>query len=209
MGKLLGGIYGPITGTTGNITSYMLNGQNVTRMKTHPRTKSSEKQLNNEMRMKVISDFFHDMKIFLKAGFSAAAKNTTKNYYNIAVSYNKQHALTGFYPDVEINYSKVLLSDGDLLPAENPTVNRVAGGIEFSWDTDGYAWGNGSDQVMVLAYFPETSQAVSFSYGARRLEGKEFLPLSNDHIELPAEVYISFVSPDRYEVARSMYLGQV
>jgi hypothetical protein len=209
MGKLLGGIYGPTTGTTGNITSYILNGQNVTRMKTHPRTKSSEKQLNNEMRMKVISDFFHQMKSFLKAGFSNAAKNSTKNYYNIAVSYNKKYALKGFYPDVEIDYSKVLLSDGDLLTAENPAASRVTGGIEFTWDTDGYAWGNGSDQVMVLAYFAESADVVLFSYGARRLEGKEFLPLSANHMELPAETYISFVSPDRSKVARSIYMGQV
>lgn len=209
MGKLLGGIYGPTTGTTGNITSYILNGQNVTRMRTHPRTTSSEKQLENEMRMKVISDFFRLMKIFLKAGFSTAAKNTTKNYYNIAVSYNKKHALKGDYPNVEVDYPNVLLSDGNLLPAENPAVTRLAGGIEFTWDTDGYSWGNGSDQVMVLAYFPETGKVKSLSYGARRLEGREFIPLEDNEMDQPAETYISFISPDRSEVARSMYLGQV
>ncbi|MDR6781796.1 hypothetical protein ABIE26_001716 [Pedobacter africanus] len=209
MGKLLGGIYGPTTGTTGNLTSYVLNGQNIIRMRAHSRTRSSERQLDNEMRMKVISDFFFHMKPILKAGFGPAAKNTTKNYYNIAVSYNKKHALKGFYPNVEVDYPNVLLSDGDLLPAENPVAKRVSGGIEFTWDTDGFAWGNGADQVMVLAYFPESGRREMFCYGARRMEGREFLPLQDNQMEQPAETYISFISPDRSEVARSIYLGQV
>lgn len=208
MGKLLNGIYGPVTGTTGNITSYVLNGQNVTRMVRHARTTSSVKQLNNELRMKVINAFFFYMKPFLKAGFGPAAKNTTKNYYNLATAYNKMHALKGFYPDIEIDYPNVLLSDGDLLPAENAAVTRTSEGLEFTWDTDGQSWGNGSDQAMLMAYFPDERKSVSFVYGARRLAGKELLPLESGLMELPAEVYISFVSPDRSKVAKSIYLGQ-
>lgn len=209
MGKLLNGLYGPLVGTTSNVTSYMLNGQNVTRMVRHKRTKTSEGQKNNEMRMKLINDFFRSMKKFLKAGFSEQARNTTKNYYNIAVSYNKINALKGVYPDLDIDYPNVLLSDGYLLAAENPAVIRTAEGLAFTWDTDGYFWENGSDQVMVLAYFPEAKRTSTFVYGAKRMEGKELLPLPTDLMEQPAHVYISFVSADRTEVARSTYLGEV
>jgi hypothetical protein len=209
MGKLLNGPYGPITGTTGNITSYMLNGQNITRMVTHARTHTSVKQYNNEMRMKVINTFFYYMKDFLKAGFGNAAKNTTKNYYNLATAYNKMHALKSFYPDVEMDYPNVLLSNGDLLPAENAGVSKITEGLEFTWDTDGQSWGNGNDQVMVMAYFPAEQQPVYTTYGARRLEGRALLSLPQKLMELPAEIYISFVSPDRSKVAKSIYLGQV
>ncbi|MBB5437483.1 hypothetical protein HDC92_001155 [Pedobacter sp. AK017] len=141
MGKLLNGLYGQLTGTTGNITSYVLNGQNVTRMVRHKRTRSSEKQLDNELRMKVLNNFFHTMKGYLKAGFSSAAKDSTKNYYNLAIAYNKKDALKGYYPDIEIDCPNVILSEGELLPAENPEASRIAAGIAFTWDTDGFSWG--------------------------------------------------------------------
>lgn len=209
MGKLLNGLYGPLTGTTGNITSYVLNGQNVTRMVRHKRTRSSEKQLDNELRMKVLNNFFHTMKGYLKAGFSSAAKGSTKNYYNLAIAYNKKDALKGYYPDIEIDCPNVILSEGELLPAENPEASRIAAGIAFTWDTDGFSWGNGSDQALLMAYFPESKAAISMLYVAKRMEGKELMLLPGNLIEEPAEVYISFVSPDRSETSKSTYIGQV
>lgn len=209
MGKLLNGMYGPSTGTTGNITSYMLNGQNITRMKRTQRTHSSEKQLNNELRMKVLNNFFYSMKLYLKAGFSLIAKGTTKNYYNLAIAYNKKDALQGYYPDIVMDFPNVILSDGRLLPAENPMATRTVDGITFSWDNDSPLWENGADQTMLMAYFPTSETVECRLYGSKRSEGQELMTLQERLREEPAHVYIFFVSPDRSEVSKSSYLGEI
>ena len=95
MGKLPEGILGHVIGSTGNMTSYMLNGQNVSRIKFRRITKFSDKQLENQMRMAVLNKFSRAVLSFLKVGFGLAAKGTTKNYHNLATSYNKIHALKG------------------------------------------------------------------------------------------------------------------
>lgn len=209
MGKLLNGIFGPVTGRVGNLSSYVLNGQNIVRGRRHPRTTSTIEQLNNEMRMSVINEFFFSMKNFLKVGFSIAASGTTSNYYNLATGYNKKNAIKGYYPDIAMDFANVLLSDGDLLPAEGANVNRVTDGIEFTWEAAGDYWDYGSDQVMVLAYFPANKKTYYQCYGNKRSTGKELLPLPIDLMNKTAETYISFIAGDRKRVAKSTYLGQV
>lgn len=45
--------------------------------------------------------------------------------------------------------------------------------------------------------------------GSKRIEGEAFLELDPKMRQEPLETYISFVSPDRLEVANSVYAGRV
>lgn len=209
MGKMPNGILGPVIGSIGNVTSYILNGQNVSRIKDRKITHFSDNQLANQQRMTLINEFFYFMGGFLKIGFGLAAQGTTKNYHNLATAYNKKNVFTGEYPNQEIDYSKVLLSIGSLSEAEKPTVEAVPQGLKFSWNLAGIDLQSGQDQVMMLAFGAISKKVQIILYGPKRSEGVALLELSPMMMQEPLETYISFISPDRLEVANSIYTGRV
>lgn len=209
MGKLTDGILGGVIGSIGNTTSYLLNGQNVTRVKWRRITKFSDKQLENQMRMTVLNKFSRAVLPFLKVGFGLAAMGTTQNYHNLATSYNKKHAVKGTFPEIEMDYAKVMLSMGDLCPAQNPVIERVSEGLKFSWDLPGIMTPELTDQVMMLAYGIKSGRAQRIVYGPSRREGSAILPIDDVLKREPLETYISFVSADRSGVADSIYIGRV
>lgn len=209
MGKLPKGVMGPLIGKVGGITGYLLHGENVTRALPAIKRKAVGRQRDNCQRMAVLNDFFYHMKYFLKAGFHVAAAGTNKNYYNLAIIHNKSKAVKGEFPDMEMDYPKVIFSYGKLEGAINPRVTLAADGLSFNWDTTPEMQYN-LDQVMILVYLPELKKSIGMVSGARRPAGTEFLPVpSADYLKSPMEVYISFTSDDRQDVAISQYIGRI
>ena len=213
MGKLPNGPFGPMQGTTGNLTAYILNDQNVVRInpdKSQKRVRNSPDQLSNQQQLTIVNEFLTAVSTLLKIGFSIAAKHTTKNFYNLALSYNKKYALKGEYPDIQMDYPKVRISEGNLLPAINPIVEIVPEGLKFSWDpADQSVNAMNFDQVMLLAYAPASGKIRMIRYGAERHEGSETLHIVNDMLSESVETYISFINDDRTAVATSIYTGQI
>jgi hypothetical protein len=84
---------------------------------------------------------------------------TDKNEYNEAVSYNKKNAIQGAYPNISLDYTKVLVSMGDLPVAVNPVINQTAKAdeIEFNWEVtaDLPIQRYTNDRAMLMLYFPE------------------------------------------------------
>ena len=107
-----------------------------------------------------------------------------------------------------MDYAQVLLSMGDLHPAQNPVVELLSEELKFSWDLPEANSPESLDQVMVLAYGTETGRMQRILYGPLRREGAAILPLGDLKKE-PLETYISFVSADRLRIANSTYLGRV
>jgi len=211
MGKLPNGVFGPLIGTTGPLTGYVLNGQNIIKAIPHPSNKPrSEGQKTNAQRMTVVNEFSKPLSPLLKIGFGLAAKNTTKNFYNLAVSYNKKYATKGEYPNVEMDYTNILIGMGKLLPAINPKVELVPEGLKFSWDqADGPDADRDNDQVFLLAYAPGSKRSRYMRYGVERAEGSTIIHIKDDMINEPMETYISFVNDERTAVATSIYTGRI
>jgi hypothetical protein len=212
MGKIPNGLLGAFIGSTANVTGYELNGQNVVRVKARHVTKGnlSPLQLANCQKMSVLNEFFYFLSPLLKVGYSIAALGTTKNYHNLATSYNKKNAIKGEYPNLEMDFPKVQISEGKLLGAENPAVEWVEDGLKFSWSQPSEAnYKNNADQVIMFAYFPEIKEARYTRYGAQRSAGFDVLKVGSKAMNTPAETYISFISDDRTAVATSSYLGRI
>lgn len=209
MAILKNGILGAANGKIANVVTYELNGQEIVKSIGVNKNAPTKKQLNNKQQMKVIMGFLSGMDTLLQTGFHPKAKGTTKNYHNLAVAYNKPNALKGFYPEVRMDYSKVIISAGDLPQPLNPVVEAVVGGLKFSWAADDLSWPDNQDQVMLLACAPATKEHVFICSGARRIEGWAILEIPPAMRNQVLKVYISFVSDDRQRVADSLYLGQV
>jgi len=209
MAILKNGILGAAKGRISNLVTYTLNDQEIVRSIGVNTKAPTAKQLNNKMQMRTIMDFFSGMETLLQTGFYPKARGTTKNYHNLAIFYNKPNALKGFYPEVEIDYSKIIISAGVLPQPVNAIVEPGEAGLNFSWDVEGYTWPENEDQVMLMAYAPAKKEKVFISSGARRIEGRAVLEITPSMRNQVLEIYISFVSDDRQRVADSLYLGQI
>ncbi|ALL07325.1 hypothetical protein AQ505_18635 [Pedobacter sp. PACM 27299] len=81
---------------------------------------------NNLYRMDSITSLYKLLK-----SFKLITAGTDKKFYNAAVSYNKKQALPGSYPNISMDYTKALLSMGNLLTAAKTGISSQEDGIEF------------------------------------------------------------------------------
>lgn len=209
MAKALNGPNGHLSGKIGNLVYYMLNGIPVVRLIGQP-GKPSKAQLANHSAMAVTSKLLKPMKGFIKYGYGLQAKGTPQNAHNLATSYHKKHALTGEYPNIKVDYSKVVLSKGTLSIAEDLIIIKTAEGLEISWNPEyGKDEKHYDDSVMIMLSFPEKNDAGEYLNIARRSEGKCFIGLGKSQLERQIEAYIAFRSADGTQVSDSVYLGNI
>lgn len=209
MAIALNGPQGHFNGKIGNLVFYMLNGIPVVR-RIGRAGKPSKAQLSNHSAMAVTAKLLRSMKDFIKLGYGLQAKGTPQNAHNLATSYHKKHALTGVYPDIKVDYSKVLLSQGVLPLADDLKIVKTATGLEISWNPDhGKDEKSYDDSVMIMLCHPESNSGHEYLNIARRSEGKCFIGLGARDINQQIEAYIAFRSSDGEKISDSAYLGNL
>ncbi len=218
MAKLNGGPFGFFQGRIGNLVSYTLNGENITRtvgVRTKPLSLAEQRGCEE---MKVIQAFLKGIKPMLIAGFTGQALKTRgSNYYNEAVSYNKKHALIAAdgqsgLPGIVVNYPKVLVSSGLLPPALDPVLSPHPDGVALTWALQpDLEYRQLGDRMMALLYFPEGIDGSGRPYaifelsGARRADCTDFISLDDTCIGKPFQAYIAF-SGLYNEVSNSVWI---
>lgn len=210
MGVLKNGLFGGYTGKLGNLVSYQVLNKEVVRIIGKSNKPATRKQLVCRQQMAVVTRFLKPILPFIRAGFELAARTSNMYPQNKALSYNKTQALKGAYPNIEMDYPKVRVTEGELMVAQDPLVSQSGNLLTFSWA--GMApsnWPRSRDQVMMLAYFPDQEMACSILSGARRSEGLDKMEIPDNLSGQRIEVYISFVADDRKSIANSSYLGRL
>ncbi|MBB2147541.1 DUF6266 family protein [Pedobacter gandavensis] len=203
------GPYGHPSGKIGNVVFYMLNGQPVCRMNGKP-GKPSIKQLGNRQAMAVTMDLVAPMADFINVSFKQEAEGTVKNPHNLAVSYNKKEALIGEYPNIKVDYSKVILSRGDLEMVSDLKISKGEDGINLSWNTDISENGSYDDLLMVLVNHPTKKRASSYLNAAKRADGSCFIPISEEWMmREQMEIYVSLKSSNEKSISDSVYAGNL
>jgi hypothetical protein len=158
-------------------------------------------------KMTVVNGFLQPALPFFQLGFRFETAGTNRNAYNEAVSYNKMNALQGAYPDISIDYSKVLLSKGELPAAKQVQIEKTEHGIAFTWDTSDISSQRRHDRTMLLVSFPELGLVSYHPSGSKRIEGKDLLYFDQGYKEEHMEVYISFVNAEGTQVSDSVHAG--
>lgn len=210
MAKIYNGITGPFIGRVGNIVGYMLNGVNVMKQIPQYNAPKTPKQLANQQRMALVSTFATAIEDFLRFSFRSVATPDKLGPRNYAISVNKEKAVKGCYPDQQTDFEKMVVAAGHIPSPKNARLNRTENRLEFSWDADLETEGAGKrDQVMLLAYFPQTRKSVFITSGAYRTVGKEILQLPAFEEETVVETYMAFVADDRNDASPSVYLGKI
>lgn len=210
MAIITNGPLGQFRGRIGNLVFYPLNGKQVART-IGPQGPPSVKQLANYQRMSLTVNMLRTMNDFVDAGFAIEAKGTDKNPQNLAVSFNKSTAIYGEYPDMSIDYSKVIFSHGKLPFSEDISVTKSLKGLSFSWskeDVKGYLRRR-EDMVMILVYFPGMRRSVQMLNAAKRESGGYELKLHRSMIHQPMEIYMLFKAANGKDISDTLYLGNI
>lgn len=210
MGKAFNGPYGHIQGKVGGLVHYMLKGQPIVRavgVNTKPPT---QKQKANRQAMAVTMELLRPALRFINAGFQLEAADTTSNPHNLATSYNKKHALKGEYPNISVDYGKVMVSKGELPLAGNMKMEQENNGIRISWDPKHQDLGDYADDLaMVLVLHPATQQAYCLLNAGHRGAGSCFVEVEGNKSTAQTEVYLCFRSSDGMNISDSVYLGNL
>lgn len=171
-------------------------------------TPSTELQLQQQAKFALIIAFLKPVRTLLNLTYKKPAGGNMSGH-NMAFSVNKD-AIAGLYPAFTIDYSKVLLSSGGLMNADDPTAaSTAAGKLVFTW-TDNSDGENEliSDTAFVAAYNPDTKRWVQKQKIATRNAGTCTL-------DVPAfsgktmQTYIGFTSADNKKISDSQYTGAV
>jgi hypothetical protein len=210
MGKANNGILGAVSGKVGNLIFYVLNGMPCVRTVGTRTAALTEGERLNTSKMAVLMNLFKYMKPFLKLGFSTHLSHGHHNYHNAATSYNRKNAVFVINGRAEIAFEHLRLTSGNAMEAQRPAVELIGNNLEFNWSYDEIeSWSAGSDQVMLMAWFPDDSFAIYETAGAKRRSLTETLQIPQSYLEKRMELYISFISNDRQSVAKSIYLGRL
>lgn len=212
MAIVKGGAAQNYSGKVGDVT-YSQQKDGITTVRQTPvpsEAPPTVKQLSTRRDTTICSDFLKPIKEFIDVGYELQSRLGKQNQNNTIVSHIRHQALTGVYPNRRIDFSKVFVTKGQMQPPQNAEVTLTEFGLSFTWNPEARIKGiHYSDQVMMLAYFPELEKANYMTAGAQRHQGKDLLVLNGIPHGNIAEIYISFISNNRKSISDSVYLGQL
>ncbi len=128
----------------------------------------SFRQLNQRTRFGLAVRMVHANGVLVRIGFQPYAGKVSP--LNAAVSHALQHAITGEHPDVRVDFSKVMLSHGELAGVENLQAVAVApASLHLQWtDNSDEPGARAGDRLMVsLLDAEELRSSVHYAVATR------------------------------------------
>ncbi|MBP6611011.1 MAG: hypothetical protein KA206_07940 [Paludibacter sp.] len=210
MAKLNQGILGGFTGTVGTVIGMCKkNGDDVIIAKSkRKRTSNTEGQVNQRTKFGLATGFMQTLNPLVKVGCKVVAGNDMSPY-NYACKHLMAKAIVGTAPDFEIDYSQVLISNGQLSQPTNASAQLVNGVVNFKWDDNtGDCRGAGTDKAVLIVYNVSNLELSYNSSTATRSSkaGTLNIPNSSEGDQLVFYMYLQSAT-DPYTVTSSQYLG--
>ncbi|WEK20921.1 MAG: DUF6266 family protein [Candidatus Pedobacter colombiensis] len=212
MAKIRNGIFGPIHGKIGNVVGSTWKKIPYLRLlpdKTEITKPATPGQIACREKFRFVQEWLVPFYPYVTVGFKNFAKDKTE--INAAFSANYKLATVGAYPDLSIDYSKVVLSKGSLPGLFNAKARLSANAreLELSWESN-YNDDSSFDDLLILTIYNRELKIIDgFIGGVRRTDLKCSLKLIPKLLGKSLDVYVSVISLNGKKVANSEYLGRV
>lgn len=208
MGKIEKGVLGGFSGKVGPVVG--CKGKTGNYMRAHAATISNprtEKQQEQRGKFSLVFNFLQAFTPFIRMGYKECAQG--KSTFNAAVSYMLKKAITGDGTDLSINFKRVLVSTGTLMPIFRGSATEADNQMIFQWE-DNSETGNAekSDIAMILVYNKDKGTAVYDTAAAVRSDCRAALALPAGWNNDTLIGYLGFCSADGNCVANSLCLSQ-
>lgn len=196
MAKFINGAIGTFSGKVGSIIGSSWRSVPYMRGLSKKRTKPfSEAQLAQQQRFGLIGQFLLPLKGLLEIGL-ANVDDSRATLFNRAMALNMP-TVTGSYPGFTIDYAKVQLSRGGLLPLRNVTVTVAAGSATVAWNPAVNRFsGHADDEVYVLLHDHTQNLFHTSDTIEPRSAGTVDIPLDADVAGNEADIWVFAVSRD-------------
>lgn len=211
MGKYKKGILGAFSGKVGTVVGSTWNGIDYMRSLPRPSTKApTDLQMIHRGKFGLVTGFLKPISSLVNLGYRTQASGMTG--YNVATADMMAAAITGIYPDFEVDYTKVLFSKGSLTGVFSvvPT-SPNPGEVNLAWaDNSGSGTGLATDKAVVLIYNPAKSAFVyNLNNGALRSAAAETIILPAEFSGDTIQVWIAFMTPDKKTFSTSIHAGEI
>ncbi|WP_285054685.1 DUF6266 family protein [Pedobacter ginsengisoli] len=209
MARITNGILGGFSGKVGTVVGASWRGIDYIRGLPEPSNKpATALQLAQRLKMVLFRGFL--------LGVDQIIENCYQNYekttpMNSALSYNMQYAVTGSYPDLNIDFPNLLYSKGDLLSASSlKVVSTETNTIDFTWQNGDFNNYRGAqDQVSLVAYSPEGLKFAKLTDAGVRADEGSRLIFPGKFSGQVVHCYLSFYSKAFSIASTNEYLGAV
>lgn len=210
MGTYNKGILGAFSGKVGPVVGATWRGKDV--MRSLPKKGNrlaTEFQQAQRSKFAMTTEFLSGVQPVIKRYFGNDTGLKTRR--NQAMSYLMKEAIVFNDLNYEWDYTKVLISKGDLLGINNGAVIAGTGqNLDFSWtDNSGQGEAQVTDKLVVVVYEPTSKATVYSLNAASRDDESATVQLPSFLSGLEVQVWATFVSSNDKLAATSIYLGAV
>lgn len=217
MATIKQGILGGLSGKVGNVVGGSWKGISYIRsLPSHVSNANSIGQRSARLKLALVMQFLKTCTPFVRIGFNGYAVKMSA--FNAATSYNYHQAVSGEYPDFELDYPVVLVSRGNLTEGDNVVCNSPeAGKVAFTWaDNSGVGTALPGDTALVLVYNPAKNRSVYLLQGNSRSDGAGEVNLPAEFSGDEVHCYLAFADlgklvsgREKNYVSNSIYAGTV
>lgn len=208
MGRIAKGILGPVSGTVGTVIGGSWKGISYIRSQAvRGKHTSTVDQIDHQLKLSTVGGFVQTMTGVVNLTFKKYAIGMSE--YNAAFSYNYGNALIGKAPDYSIDYSKALVSRGDLPNATAPAASVTGTTVFFTWtDNSGVGKAADTDLVVLVAYSEDAKTTLFSNKGATRGDAAATLDVTNFKGST-IQTWIAFLSADGKDASNSFFTGEL
>jgi hypothetical protein len=204
MARLKNGINGDITGKVGNVVGAKWRDihyiRSLPKKSNNPRTKG---QVRQRSKFSVTMEFLKTITPYIRIGYKEYSTGR-QTAFNAATSYNIKNATTENNDNIELDFTKVLVTRGSLITAPHIESEIVDGQLQICWDATLKENARSNDLVMLLAYNPTKKEAIYNICTAQRSHSTAQMQLPSDWNGDKIHTYISFRSADGELVSDSV-----
>jgi len=209
MAILHGGLFGPITGKISGMIVSSWKGINYVReappKSNKPRT---DAQIAVQEKFKFVHTLIKPLSPYFTAGFQHQAIH--KSEYNVGYSRIYKNAISGVFPDIVVDYSKITISEGSLLPLEfvetSQTISQV---LDIAWEVESFkSRCEYDDQLMIAILCNELGLVDGFIGGTDRADLQRSFKFNSKFIGKEISVYVGLYSLNQRNTSHSQFLGQ-
>ena len=212
MGKCNQGVFGNWTKRVGNVVGRVVNGRNIYSIyQPNVSNPQTETQKQTRTKFSLLTKLGSVIGGFLAIGLMKNKGDGT--WLSRFISINFKNGVTGTWPSYELNFPKLILSQGNVDLPYNTAAQLQGSDVNITWtDNSGIGNAKDSDKAMFLIYNKDKNASIADDGAADRSTRQVSYSLPASWNGDTVYVYFAMKRVDRGEAERtvsaSMFLGQ-